>query len=163
MWKGHRLSVWKHRWFSIEDGITSQFTIDQPYVDGISITHGNPRNHIWSYAAGASEHNRHCPHINCPCSGGPASPPYVRNNYYYESGFQVDCFAVNTFFPSDLLWDGHQCGNDEGTCCTGANIPPWFSVDLPDSTTDDIEVRICHSQSSSDEDSPVELIEIYIQ
>ncbi|MCG8623891.1 MAG: hypothetical protein MJE68_18100 [Proteobacteria bacterium] len=33
-------------------------TIDEAYVEGVSITHGcNPRKHIWSYAAGASEIN----------------------------------------------------------------------------------------------------------
>ena len=25
-------------------------TIDQTYVDGISLTHGRPRNHIWTFA-----------------------------------------------------------------------------------------------------------------
>ena len=25
------------------------------YVDGVSITHGSPRTHIWTYAAGASD------------------------------------------------------------------------------------------------------------
>ena len=30
-------------------------TINEAYLDGVSITHGTPRTHIWSYAAGASE------------------------------------------------------------------------------------------------------------
>ena len=29
--------------------------IDKPYVDGVSITHGSPRMHIWTYAAGLIE------------------------------------------------------------------------------------------------------------
>ena len=29
--------------------------IDSYYVHGVSITHGTPRNHIWTYAAGVSE------------------------------------------------------------------------------------------------------------
>ena len=28
----------------------------------------------------------------------------------------------------------------------------WFSMDLPDSTSDDIEVCICHDQRTRDED-----------
>ena len=33
-------------------------TIDSPYVDGVSITHGaSPRKHIWTYAAGIYEYN----------------------------------------------------------------------------------------------------------
>ena len=49
------------------------------------------------------------------------------------------------------------------TCCTGANTPPWFSVDLPDSTSDDIEVRICHDQDTTDEDTPIQLLELHVQ
>jgi hypothetical protein len=30
-------------------------TIDNSYVDGISLTHGNPRQHIWTFAAGFNE------------------------------------------------------------------------------------------------------------
>ena len=26
--------------------------IDEAYLDGISVTHGSPRQHIWSFAAG---------------------------------------------------------------------------------------------------------------
>ena len=51
----------------------------------------------------------------------------------------------------DPLWDGQQCDN-EGTCCTGTNTPPWFHVDLPDSTHDDIEVHICHNQDHTDDE-----------
>ena len=139
-----------------------QVTIDQPYLDGISITHGTPdRTHIWSYAAGASE-NGSCTYFNCPCSSGTQPPSYVGNNYYCESAFQGDCFVTNRFFPNDPLWDGQQCDN-EGTCCTGTNTPPWFSVELPDSTSNDIEVRICHNQDTIDEDSPIQLLELYVQ
>ena len=30
-------------------------TIDDPYVDGVSLTHGSPRQHIWTFVAGLSE------------------------------------------------------------------------------------------------------------
>ena len=152
--------------FSRGAGSRVQFTINQPYVDGVSITHGSPRNHIWSYAAGASEQQgsgSDCSPNTCPCSGGQQDlPSYVGNNYYCESAFLGNCYVVNTFFPNDPLWDGRQCDN-EGTCCTGTNTPPWFSVDLSNPTSDDIEVRICHNQGSSDEDSPIELLELYVQ
>ena len=139
-----------------------QLTIDDAYMDGISITHGIPRTHIWSYAAGASE-NGSCFQIKCPCSNGSrASPSYVGNNYYCESAYQGDCWTVNRFFPGDPLWDGQQCDN-EGTCCTGTNTPPWFNVELSNSTSDDIEVRICHDQNYHDEDSLIQLLEIYVQ
>jgi hypothetical protein len=91
----------------------------------------------------------------------------VGNNYYCETAYHDDtagtCFVTSMFFPDDPLWDGQQC-DDEGTCCTGANTPPWFSVDLPSPTSDDIEVRICGDEDTKyNEDTPIQLLEIYIQ
>ena len=62
-------------------------SLDQGYMDGISITHGQPRRHIWSYVASLSENSTEHPGGNCPCSLQPGvSPPsFVRNNYYCES------------------------------------------------------------------------------
>ena len=148
-----------------KDGNVAQETIDGAYLDGISITHGNPRIHIWSYAAGSSE-NGSCNNAiaNCPCSNGSRVPPsyYVGTNYYCESAYRGNCWISNVFFPDDPLWDGQQCDN-EGTCCTGTNTPPWFSVNFPNSINDDIEVRICHNQRTSDEDTPIQLLELYVQ
>ena len=95
-----------------------RLTINEAYVEGVSITHGrNPCKHIWSYmhAAGSSEQNG-CSHSKCPCVsiGGHEPPSYVGNNYYCESAYRGDCFIRNTFFPNDPLWDGQQCDN-EGT------------------------------------------------
>ena len=56
-------------------------------------------------------------------------------------------------FDNYFLWDG-QCSN-EGTCCM-TKSPPWFSVELPSPTTDNIEVRICGNESSDNEDTPIE-------
>ena len=66
------------------------------------------------------------------------------------------------FFPDDPLRDGQQCDN-EGTCCSGTNTPPWFSVDLPSLSSDNIEVRICHDQGSDDEDTRIQQLQLYIQ
>ena len=136
-------------------------TIDEPYLDGVSITHGTPRTHVWSYAAGASETGS-CNSYTCPCSNGNKAPPsFVGDNYYCESAYTGDCFTLDVL-TDDLLWDGQQC-NNEGMCCTGANTPPWFSMRLSGTTSDDIEVRICHNQRTSNEDTPVQLLELYIQ
>ena len=42
-------------------------------------------------------------------------------------------------------------------------VPPWFSVQLPAPTTDMIEVSICADESTDNEDTPIELLEIYVQ
>ena len=64
-------------------------------------------------------------------------------------------------YPDDPLWDGAGCGPDN-TCCS-LNNPPWFLKQLPSTTTDDIEMRMCFDQPSVDEDIPIEIIELYVQ
>ena len=53
------------------DGFTNPNSINasQMYMDGVSITYGTPRVHIWSYIAGVTENNelQHQTR-NCPCS-----------------------------------------------------------------------------------------------
>ena len=99
----------------------------------------------------------------CPCdySGATQPPSLVGSNYYCESGNPTEDWEGQVF-PNDKLWDGEQCSH-EGTCCTGTNTPPWFSVNLDSQTSDDIEVRIMGSQNTDDEDTPIELLEIYVQ
>ena len=42
--------------------------INSHYVDGVSITYGNPRRHIWTYACGLSDDYNHNGKYNCPCA-----------------------------------------------------------------------------------------------
>ena len=42
-------------------------TIDGPYVDGVSLTYGNPRQHIWTFAAELDEGLGSADHF-CPCT-----------------------------------------------------------------------------------------------
>ena len=137
-------------------------SLDQGYMDGVSITHGEPRQHIWSYVASHSENSIEHPVGNCPCSlrQGSIPPSFIGNNYYCESGNPNISSIAPLFYTNDSLWDGEKC---EGTCCSGAKSPPWFSVQLPTHTTDRIEVRICGDEFTDNEDSPIELLEIYVQ
>ena len=134
-------------------------TLDQNYMDGVSITHGTPRHHIWSYVAGVTENSLQHTVNNCPCSSQSNNQPqaFIGENYYCESGNPEDDFA-SQLYPGDKLWDGQQC---EDSCCTGKS-PPWFILQLPAPTNDVIEVRICDDESTDNEDNPVELIELYV-
>ena len=141
-------------------------TIDEIYVDGLSITYGSPRQHIWTYAAGLGNqplaNNRHT-RSNCPCSSypGASSPSYVGNNWYCESGNPNSTIPWRLIFSNDPLWDGENC---EGACCSNSKSPPWFSMELPGPTNDMIGARICANEhSDTNEDVFIKIFEIYIQ
>uniref|UniRef100_A0A1X7UQJ3 Uncharacterized protein n=1 Tax=Amphimedon queenslandica TaxID=400682 RepID=A0A1X7UQJ3_AMPQE len=135
--------------------------INGAYVDGVSITHGSPRKHVWTYAVGQEEIDNK--RQDCPCNlnSTEVTPFYVGDDYYCESGVGAATQVVRTFFPNDPLWDGQQCGNLENLCCTSPKMP-WFVKTLNQSTTDDIELRVCSSEGFVDEASPIDIFEIYI-
>ena len=56
------------------DAFDGQASIDNVYVHGISITIGNPRNHVWTYAAGVSDDTNRFTD-NCPCARFPGKAP----------------------------------------------------------------------------------------
>ena len=147
---------------AFNDGSFRGSSINEGYMDGVSITHGSPRHHIWSYVGSVSENPR-IPTVACPCDSSSGAQPqdFVGSNYYCESGNPGQDW-VGQEFPNDKLWDGEQCSH-EGTCCTGTNIPPWFTVNLGSPTSDDIEVRIMGTENTTNEDTPIELLEIYVQ
>ena len=139
-------------------------TIDGPYAIGVSVTHGTPRNHIWTFVAGTSEGNPTWSSV-CPCDANIAIriPPFVGNDYFCESGVnrpwnnRIDYIL----HYNDTLWDGEDC-LPSSTCCSQHN-PPYFTKQLPNSTTDDIEARICLYQSLRYANLAVELVELYVQ
>ena len=145
------------------DGAAAFFTstdINSPYIDGISLTHGNPRNHIWSLLSGYSGISTNY----CPCgSNNPRSvPSFVGSHYYCEAGNHNSLASANTLYTSDPLWDGKGCGSTETNCCQRTLIP-WFYRSFGYSTTDYIEMRLCCDQLTSDEDVSFGQYEIYVK
>lgn len=127
-------------------------TIDGPYLDGISLTYGSPRQHIWSFAAGHGDAFG-VENIRCPCGNtnrdiAPLPPTFVGSNYY--------CDNLNN---GGELWDAMECMND---CCT-FNNPPEFSVTLAAPTTAGVEMRLCHNQIVADETVHFRLVQLYVQ
>ena len=144
-------------------------SLDGSYVDGISITHGLPRQHIWSFAVGLAQEiaGIYALFQYCYCDvqthpgGSQAIPPsFVGNDYFCEAG-ESGLHFVHRLYLENPLWDGQNCGQNS-TCCS-MNNPPYFMKDLPAPTTDDIEVRICSESNSHASDYPIELLEIYVQ
>ena len=83
--------------------------IEQYYVDGVSITHGNPRQHIWTFAAYPEDRSGTRSRY-CPCGpyylNRPSPPPldFLDNNYFCETG--TTSYSLDTYFTGDSLWDG---------------------------------------------------------
>ena len=143
--------------------------LEGPYVDGISLTHGEAgsRQHIWTFAAVRTERenvaNFSCPCINTDSDVIHAVPGFVGTNYFCAAGHNeaLGPTSINEVYLSDPLWDGAGCDSAFNTCCQ-FNSPPYFCTALPQPTTDDIEVRISHDEPSLDEDTLVSLIDIYV-
>ena len=135
--------------------------IDSNYVDGISLTHHNPRQHIWTFAAGLRENGVEHGESICPCAHrhGAAPPPFIGDDYFCEAGVQENLQSnTSTLYSNDPLWDGRGC-TDTNPCCS-FNNPPWFYQQLPQPTTDNIEMRVCKDENISNEDVAIEIVEI---
>ena len=84
----------------------SQKSIDDYYVDGVSITYGNPRQHVWTFVAYPSDHRTYSWDL-CPCSqpslNVPSPPPFVGKNYFCDTAAPTCCHT--RYYPDDPLWD----------------------------------------------------------
>ena len=137
------------------DTFNLRYNISDFYVDGISITQGQPRKHLWTYAVGYTERSSGA----CPCNGngsGISIPSFVGKHYYCESGF-IESPEQRVAWE-DPLWDGNGCRTTNNTCCDRFG---FFYRDVATST-DDIEVRWCSNYPNSGEDSPADQLEIWV-
>ena len=84
----------------------SRLTIDDGYVEGISLTHGRPpRKHIWTFAAALHEYNSHWLFV-CPCTNrnNPVTikiPSHVGNDYFCDTASRSN--HQFRFYPDDPL------------------------------------------------------------
>ena len=134
---------------------SSTETINQAYVDGISITHGSLRHHVFTYAATNWLGD-------CPCKGGKLGPSFVGNNSY--CGDQVLASGehwTQKWYPNTILWHA-AIGCTDSECYD--DFRPWFSVETANgATTDLIEVRSCQDQGYPDEAIGIAHLEIYVR
>ncbi|XP_064401102.1 uncharacterized protein LOC135347140 [Halichondria panicea] len=141
-------------------------SIDEMYLDGISLTYGsNPRKHIWSFAAALDEvstmNSNSCPCIHIKNAADATPPPdFVGSDYFCDTG-STDRFTNGIVYGDDPLWDGAGCG-PANTCCS-LNNPPWFFKQIQSPTTSNIEMRVCHNEGRVNEDILIEQIEIFIR
>ena len=118
--------------------------INEVYLDGVSVTYGMPRQHIWSLSNGF-------------CCGQNSisvvqSYNFIGDNYICDESSSL----------GDPIWDGvTQCSNNPNCCAPSSG--PWFNTMLSSTSTSDIEVRICADEGTDNEDSSVGLIELYVK
>ena len=117
-----------------------------PYVDGFSITLGNPRKHVWTYIIGASDAYNYA-YANCPCAAitpGSDPPAFVSDHYYCKSG-NTGTVSAGEFYTSNVLWDEYGCHHADNNCCINPDAP-WFFRQFSRSMNEYLEARICWIQ-----------------
>ena len=128
--------------------------IDDPYVDGISITYGSPRNHIWTYTAAHSTSSAYtCPEIGDDITKQPA---FVGQNYICVVASKLVARGSDNLYDVPIFT---TLGNCVGDCPDDLT----FCVTLDEPTSDDLELRICTDQGKTDEDIFLKSYDFYIQ
>lgn len=138
-------------------------TIDENYLDGVSITRGQPesRQHIWSFAAATSATYTDLNACLCTRSDSPwpySLPPFVGQDYFCDTGNPGPGYTP-MLYAENPLWDGEGCVSTS-SCCQ-FNTPPWFCKQVSTTVADSIEVRICTDDTVGE--TPIQLLELYIQ
>ena len=144
------------------DSADARNDINSYYVDGVSITQGDPRKHIWTLMAGNSSYNNSG---NCPCNSSSSNEQevqsFVGEDYFCESGNNLGQEKIS-LYANDPLWDGKNCSKSEENCCLSSSLP-WFHKVFKYSSCDYIEIRLCGDEDPSMEDTPISFYEIFVK
>ena len=113
-------------------------TIEDPYVDGLSITYGSSgsRKHTWSFSVLHDCTSASIARFRTP-------PNFVGNNFFCGAPTH---HAHNGLHSHDPLFTDQ-----------------WFCVQLPQPTTERLEMRLCSDQHLDDEDALFQLVELYVK
>ena len=144
--------------------INRNITISESYVTGVSITHGDPRQHVWTYAAGDFEaSSTRASQSTCPCEYEYTVfiPEFVGGFWYCESGDNHWHRSGHWLFSDDVLWDGKGCRRPD-RCCQ-FDGPLYFTRTLHEPVSDPIEARICNYETSQYSDVIVSQFELYVK
>ena len=131
--------------------------------------HLGTRQHVWTFVGALTEQeNQYNGQFNCPCTNTAANwrymyvvPSFIGNDYFCDTGNRGPGYSSVTFYLNDPLWDGEGCGSTS-SCCE-FNSPPWFCKSLPQTTTDDLEIRLCAIDVITYENKIITSIDIYIR
>ena len=146
-------------------GHTDAFESNNPrigfYGEGISVTYGSNKNHIWSYIIANGYYSNPRPDV-CPCSNGGStrSPPsQVANNYYCDSGKPgPQSGSVYT----TQLWSRSSLCRSNGNCCNNPD-QPWFRATTSNRTTDNVDLNWCGDDPVGSEEAATTEVFLYIR
>ena len=131
--------------------------IEGEYVDGVSITAGSPRRHVWTYAVSGFAHGI----TACPCqfSGATPAPDFVGNDYFCStSNSESHNYDFSDF---SHIWSATDVCPPGGDCCFKGQ--PWFYKALEQATADALELRVCGDQLTADEDVAIDAAELFVR
>ena len=141
-------------------------TIDDDYVDGVSVTYNYPREHIWTFAAQQNLNHKNTI-IGCPCNDSDSTfkgivPSFVGSCFFCDTGCEDRAGHVpGKLYTTHKLLDGSGYGTFPQGC--EGTTSPWFHKEFSYDVESDIEVRSCLDQDRSDEEILIEQIHLYIQ
>ncbi|OGQ18348.1 MAG: hypothetical protein A2138_20615 [Deltaproteobacteria bacterium RBG_16_71_12] len=151
--------------FGVSDAFAAGILdIEGPYVDGLAVTRGVPRRHVFSFAHGitdayATSGTGAAP--NCPCDGGAAAPPFVGLDYRCEAPADGEVSGVRVWDNVDLLFDGADIGDP--LCVAAAETAPDFTVVLPEVSADVVELRIVANGGATNENIDVVAVDLWVR
>ena len=157
-----------YQYYSTDAVFTTISNINSYYVDGVSLTRGNPRQHVWTFMSGLKEDNSYSQGTyTCPCQTGSQQsnnvPSFIGRDYYCESGNpSTPSGFTSILYTADPLWDGKQCSKLESPCCSSTMLP-WFHKPLESPTDDYIEARVCADEATTAEDILIDLINVFVK
>ena len=137
-------------------------TINSVHMDGISVTYGSPRQHLWSYAVGEVAVPTSSRVDSCPCTAqGTTStvPSFIGSDYYCSSGNDG---VGGSLYPSPL-WRTYGPSCVSGSTCCDNPDQPWFKKKLTQPANDNVEMRWCADESPTSEATPTTHVELYVR
>ncbi len=113
----------------------NSYTIDEGYLDGVSITYGHTRRHVYSLPISQGGGNS-----DCPSEGGVSAPSYVGSDY-----------ACADAGSCSGTWDGPHLSGESHIVTLGSALSEAF------------EVRLLSDQSYSDEEVAVGKLKLAVR
>lgn len=133
--------------------------LDGMYLDGVSLTYGTPRQHIWSFFGLSTAALPYCP---CSVGATRESPDFVGEHYFCESATnELTIVSPAMTYLNNPIWDGQNClGTQSVGCCNGNG---FFYREFVMPFSGDVELRLCTDSFRFDKDIGLQLVQLWFQ